>query len=327
MSTLISIIVPVYNTGTYLKRCIKSIVGQDYPNTEIIIIDDGSNDEPTIALCDELAQRYSNVKVKHKVNGGSASARNYGIRYANGRYIGFVDSDDVIDEQMYSTLYSLIKKDKVRVAICGLSTEENGKSSLNDAKLPSGCYGHQELMHYFLLGHWHSACTCLYEKALFEHTLFPEGEVNEDYILNYHIFKNLQKLSFTNEAYYHYLRREGSNTASPKTLKFLDWINHTRFVLQEISQTPSLIQEAEYQYLYSNIVLGNSALQTINRVQSEEAEKLYKIVSVNLHSLKDMLQRNHYFSIKNKLMGLSMAYIPNFYKYSILYLLKIRKYL
>lgn len=327
MTEIITVIVPVYNTGDYLDSCIKSIVYQDYPNTEIIIVDDGSTDLETISLCDKLAATYENVKVYHKQNGGSASARNYGILHAKGKYIGFVDSDDVIDEKMYSSLHSLIKKDDVEVAICGLSTEENGKAELNDKDLLSGCYYHHELMHHFLLGHWHSACTCLYEKTLFDNSTFPEGEVNEDYMLNYQIFKNLFKLSFINEPYYHYLRRECSNTSSPKTLRFLDWIKHTKLVMNEMSQHPSLKFEAEYQYLYSNIILGNSALLTINRNSSEESEKLYEIVTLNLSFAKKMLRNNPYFSLRNKLMGLSMAYIPLLYRTTILYVLKLKKFL
>lgn len=324
MNDLISVVVPVFNTGEYLEKCVRSITRQDYPNIEIILVDDGSDDTYTIQLCDELADTYENVQAFHKQNGGSASARNYGIRIAKGTYIGFVDSDDVIDTSMYSTLYSLIKKDKVKVSICGISTEENGKASYNDENLESGCYNHHDLMHHFLLGHWHSACTCLYEKSLFDSVLFPEREVNEDYMLNYHVFKNLEGICFTKDPFYHYLRRDNSNTGAPKTLKFLDWIRHTQFILDEMRQDSSLVQEAEYQYLYSNIILGNSVLLTLNRVASEEARKLYKIVTANLNVSKTMLHRNRFLSKRNKIMGIAMAYAPRLYKQSVLTALKLK---
>lgn len=325
MNELISIIVPVYNTGDYLENCLKSILNQDYSHIEIILVDDGSKDKRTIELCDVYAAEHENVRVYHKPNGGSASARNYGIRRANGKFIGFIDSDDVIDSNLFSTLYSIMKRDCSKVAICGISTEENGKVELTDEGLPSECYNHHDLMHHFLLGHWHSACTCLYEKELFKAVEFPEGEVNEDYMLNYWIFKNLDKLSFVNTPLYHYLRREGSNTASPKTLRFLDWIKHTRLVLDEMKQDATLIKEAEYQYLYSNIILANSSLLTLNKVDSDEARQLYDIVTANLKQSRTMLRRNHYFSSRNKLMGMVMAYMPCIYKRSILSILKLRK--
>lgn len=325
MNELISIIVPVYNTGDYLENSLKSILNQDYSHIEIILVDDGSKDKRTIELCDVYAAEHENVRVYHKPNGGSASARNYGIQRANGKFIGFIDSDDVIDPNMFSTLFSVIKRDGSRVAICGISTEDNGKVELTDEGLLSGCYNHHDLMHHFLLGHWHSACTCLYEKELFKVVEFPEGDVNEDYMLNYWIFKNLDKLSFVNTPLYHYLRREGSNTASPKTLRFLDWIKHTQQVLEEMKQDATLIKEAEYQYLYSNIILANSSLLTLNMVDSDEARQLYDIVTLNLIKNRKMLRRNPYFSSKNKLMGMVMAYMPRMYKMGILSVLKLKK--
>lgn len=324
---LLSIIIPVYNTGEYLTRCVESIVNQDYPNIEIILVDDGSTDTVTAEICKQLASQHANVRSLRKTNGGSASARNYGIRQARGKYIGFVDSDDVIDSTMYSSLYSIIKKNDVKVAICGISTEENGKAEQNDEGLNSGCYNHLALMHHFLLGHWHSACTCLYEKSLFDSVMFPEGEVNEDYMLNYWIFKNLEKISFLNEPYYHYVRRDDSNTGSPKTLRFLDWIKHTQLILDEMSVDTSLTLEAEYQYLYSNIILANSSLLTMNRVDSDEARQLYSIVTANLNASKIMLHRNPFLSRRNKIMGVVMAYANGLYKNIVLSFLKIKKVL
>ena len=81
--TLISVIVPVYNTEEYLVRCVESIQKQTYRNLEIILVDDGSTDESGM-LCDELAQKDERIRVIHKENGGSSSARNEGIKAANG---------------------------------------------------------------------------------------------------------------------------------------------------------------------------------------------------------------------------------------------------
>ena len=90
---LISIIVPVYNIKEYIERCVKSITDQTYKNLEIILVDDGSTDG-TEKILDELAEKDARIKVFHKENGGSSSARNLGITKATGEYIGFADSDD-----------------------------------------------------------------------------------------------------------------------------------------------------------------------------------------------------------------------------------------
>ncbi len=319
MDDLISIIVPIYNTGQYLKNCISSIINQDYSNLEIILVDDGSTDDQTIELCDDLARDSSNISSYHKANGGSASARNYGISKANGKYIGFVDSDDIIEPTMYSTLYDAIQKDGVKVSICGISTEEDGNVLLDYDGLESGVYDNLELMRHFLLGMWHSSCTCLYDKSLFDRARFPEGEINEDFMLNYYIFKDLERLSFVKKPLYHYLRRTDSKTGSPKTLRFLDWIKHTKLVLDEIlSQNSSLKQEAEYQFLNSNIVLANSSLLSFSRFNSNEALELYGIVTDNLSVNRDMIKRNNYLKGRDRCLSLLMAYTPKLYKFGVL---------
>ena len=100
---LISIIVPVYNTKEYLPKCVQSLVEQTYRNLEILLVDDGSTDE-TGALCDKLALTDDRIRVIHKENGGSSSARNVGISQAAGSFLGFVDSDDYVDADMYERL-------------------------------------------------------------------------------------------------------------------------------------------------------------------------------------------------------------------------------
>ena len=104
MSTpLISVIVPVYNIENYLERCVNSIREQTYNNLEILLVDDGSTDSSG-ALCDRFAEADERIRVFHKENGGSSSARNLGIAEAKGEYLGFVDSDDYISANMYELL-------------------------------------------------------------------------------------------------------------------------------------------------------------------------------------------------------------------------------
>ncbi|MBQ4243839.1 MAG: glycosyltransferase, partial [Clostridia bacterium] len=104
---LISVIVPVYKTEKYLDRCVNSIVNQTYKNLEIILVDDGSPDRCP-ELCDRWAEKDNRIKVIHQENGGMSAARNAGLRIAKGDYIGFVDSDDWIDNDMYEYLYILL---------------------------------------------------------------------------------------------------------------------------------------------------------------------------------------------------------------------------
>lgn len=323
MNDLISVIVPVYNTGAYLRRCIESIAAQDYDNIEIIIIDDGSTDCETVKLCDELATENENVITYHKQNGGQSSARNYGVSISKGEYIGFVDSDDVIEVNMYSSLYRSIVENKVKVAIGGIATEDNGKLIDRLVPLPSGCYQSHDLLHHFFLGHFHSSCTNLYQRDLFESAKFPENEINEDYMLNYLIFKNIDSVYVDQNVYYHYIRRAGSTTASPVTLKFMSWLKHTTIILNDYNDT-SLQVEADYQYIYSNVILGNKCLLNLARGKNSDADKLYKTVTTNLKSCRMRVFKNKYLSQRNRICGLMLALMPGIYKFFVLLLLKLK---
>ena len=115
---LISVIVPVYKVEAYLRRCLDSIVNQTDRNLEIILVDDGSPDHSG-AICDAYAKRDRRIRVIHKVNGGVSSARNAGLEAASGEYIGWVDSDDWIENDMFEYLKNLAVTCQADVAQCG----------------------------------------------------------------------------------------------------------------------------------------------------------------------------------------------------------------
>ena len=102
----ISLIVPVYNVEKYLNRCVDSILSQDFTDFEILLIDDGSMDKSG-KICDEYAKIDTRVRVFHKVNGGVSSARNLGLDYAKGQWIGFCDSDDYVKNDFLKTFFTL----------------------------------------------------------------------------------------------------------------------------------------------------------------------------------------------------------------------------
>ena len=112
----ISVVIPVYNVEKTLKRCVDSVRSQNFENYEIILVDDGSTDNSR-KMCD-LYSDLENVRVIHKVNGGLGSARNTGIEKASGEYICFVDSDDWVEKNYLSKMYTAIKKNKAAVCIC-----------------------------------------------------------------------------------------------------------------------------------------------------------------------------------------------------------------
>lgn len=127
---MVSIIVPVYNVEGYLKRCVNSILKQTKKDIEIILVDDGSTDSSG-KLCDEFAVLDDRIIVIHKENGGLTSAWKAGVQVSSGEFLGFVDSDDWIDEDMFETLYESAKKYAADLTICGLVYEfEDGKREI-----------------------------------------------------------------------------------------------------------------------------------------------------------------------------------------------------
>ena len=116
----ISIIVPIYNVERYLMECIDSIRNQTLTDIEIILVDDGSPDNSG-AICDDCALKDDRIKVIHKKNGGLSSARNAGLKVAIGEYIGFVDSDDWVDGEMYEFLYKNAVEKHAEIAACNIA--------------------------------------------------------------------------------------------------------------------------------------------------------------------------------------------------------------
>lgn len=123
---LISVIIPVYNTENYLSPCLESIIRQTYKNLEIIVVDDGSTDKSGV-IADEFSLNDTRIKVIHKPNGGVSSARNTGIDIANGKWIGFVDSDDTIEENYFETLINNALKNNADISF-GISNIIDGKN-------------------------------------------------------------------------------------------------------------------------------------------------------------------------------------------------------
>ena len=130
---LISIIVPVYNVCEYIDKCVESILTQTYKHLEIILVDDGSNDGSE-AKCDTWAEKESRITVVHKTNGGLVSARKTGLSLVHGQYVGFVDSDDYIEPDMYKRLTDTINCDDLDFVYCSAYKENSttGKKRLDN---------------------------------------------------------------------------------------------------------------------------------------------------------------------------------------------------
>lgn len=212
---LISVIVPVYNIMEYLPRCVDSIRGQTYKNLEILLVDDGSTDG-TGALCDSLAQKDERIRVFHKENGGSSSARNLALAEAKGEYLGFVDSDDYISENMYQCLYEGIVKYEVSVAQIGRDEIDEQGNLLPDICHPPAepvVIRHRDFLKEMLMHRGDcSFCTKLFHRSLLEGKQFPTGALNEDFHFLVELLPQIGKLVSLPPQTYHVFYRMGSNS-------------------------------------------------------------------------------------------------------------------
>lgn len=241
---VISIIVPVYNVEKYLDRCIKSIVNQTHSKLEIILIDDGSTDKSG-EICDNWSKIDSRIKVIHQQNSGVSAARNAGLKNVHGKYIGFVDSDDYIKNDMYEFLYKNIIEKNVQIAICGTFYEKNGKISYNKIAEEEKILSKEDaLLTLFGEGKYGAGmCDKLFDSKLFENLNFPTGiENGEEIILLYNIFKKARKIYYNNIPKYCYCYREKSATHTNKisydfieqTKKLLVMLNNEHFLYRTI---------------------------------------------------------------------------------------------
>ena len=237
MQEKISIIVPVYNVEAYLERCVESILKQTYSNLEILLVNDGSTDKSG-ELCDQLALRDQRIRVIHKENGGLSDARNRGIDEASSDLIGFIDSDDYIDKDMYETLYRHLRESNSDLSMCGHydvfhQIPEKQVSEIKTWELSSE-EAIKMVMEAKILSV--TAVNKLYKKELFNHLRFEVGKIAEDAFIMIRLLDQCQKVVATNEKKYYYVHRENSITTQKFSLKFLN-------VIEAYEQNANIIRE------------------------------------------------------------------------------------
>lgn len=208
----ISVIIPVYNTGEYLNKCVESIIVQTYRELEILLIDDGS-EKFTAELCDKLATKDNRICVFHKKNEGVSIARNYGLRKATGDYIGFVDSDDWIDKKMYETLHRKILETDADIVFCDARTIwDNGRIEADTFEnISSALLCNADISPGTLCQMAGSACRGLYKASTIQGVRFPEGlKFSEDRYFNLQAIGNANRIFYLKQPFYNRYMRVGS---------------------------------------------------------------------------------------------------------------------
>ncbi len=268
---LISVIVPVYNVQQYLHKCIDSVLAQSYTNLEILLIDDGAKDNSG-AICDEYALRDSRVRVIHKENGGLSDARNKGIEEAHGEYLGFIDSDDFIDFDMYEVLYNTLKKHDADMSMCGVYELYEGQEAEQVSEIRDFACSPEEAMKIVIDGqiNYAYAVNKLYKRELFDEIRYPVGKIIEDAFVILFLLEKTSRVALTNARKYYYFHRENSITSRTFSKKHYDCIeaheNNYKFICEN---HPALEKTARMRLYWSRFFVLDKMLCADNVDRSD----------------------------------------------------------
>ena len=256
MKPLLTVVIPVYNVEKYLKRCIESILIQEWKNYDILLVDDGSTDNSP-QICDDYAKAYDFISVIHKKNGGLSAARNTGISHAEGEYVYFPDSDDWIEPDTFISLAEVVESQKFDIISFNREFVKGEEDAIvSEPEVTQVFEGKdafvQMLKHSYITGF---ANDKIYRKSLFidNNILFPKGKYYEDLGTNYKLFLSAKKVYATNQKYYHYLiDNPDSITQSWNEKKFSDMfgfykdIFYSDFVRSQLNQEELQISQLYY---------------------------------------------------------------------------------
>ena len=275
MDYLVSVIIPVYNVEQYLDRCILSVVNQSYKNLEILLIDDGSKDSCP-QMCDKWAQKDERIKVIHKENGGLSDARNVGVDVAQGEYIAFVDSDDMVALRFVELLLETAYQQNADIVECSVRkfcendcfTEVEKTERLMKIFTPEKAM--EELINDGQIRQhvWNK----LYRKETIGDIRFPNGKLNEDEFWTYKIIGASKRICRIGEVLYGYYQRSGSIMGTKYGIRRLDALEAKAERIDYIEQYyPQLVKIARYNFYISCRYAGQMCLKYIT--DREEKKK------------------------------------------------------
>ena len=248
----LSIIVPVYNVKPYLPACLDSLVNQSISDYEIILVDDGSTDGSADIISSYVSRYPELIKSLRVENGGQGRARNFGIEIAQGEYLGFVDSDDWVEESMYEKLYNKANECNADIVVCDfLEKFSDGRENY----LPAASQNER-------LASAGSSCNKIFRTSLVGDLRFPQGLWYEDFYFSAVMLLKSRRTEFVNEALYIYRRGQVSTMHNNNARKNLDIIT-----IMDMLAEYMLPREfnAEFEFLLINHV----GIDSVNRLASQ----------------------------------------------------------
>lgn len=291
----VSVIIPVYNVENYLRKCLDSLVNQTLKDIEIIVVNDGTLDNSQ-EIIDEYVKKYPKKVVSIiQENGGQGAARNTGLLHAKGEYIGYVDSDDYVEENMYEELYKKAKEEDSDIVICGNNVVKENYEFLSK----------EDVDKEFLLGKM-AVWNKIYKKNIIvdNKIQFRSKVWYEDLDFTMKVYFSSKKISYVDKPLYNYLLREGSTMNN----------NNIKRNLELIEAFDSLIDYCKDKKIYNKA--------------KDEIEFLC-IYHMYIFAITRVLNTNNNYKAKIAIINKFRDYInsnfPNYKQNKYLYLLPKRR--
>lgn len=302
----VSIIVPVYNVEQYIEKCLETLVNQTLQEIEIIIVNDGSTDGTKQKIEKFILAYPEKIKYLEKQNGGLSDARNYGIPSAQGKYIGFVDSDDYVELNMFEEMYKKAEEENSDMVECDFIWEYPNKQKIDTGRMYQN---KKEAFVYARVVAWNKLIKReTLEKADIK---FPKGLRYEDTEFFYKLLPSLNKISFVKVPMVHYIQRSNSiaNTQNERVKEIFEiWDNIFKFYKEN-----NLFEEYknEIEYTYTRFLLCSSLLRIVKvgdkNIRKELEQKTWDELNKNFPNWKKnpILQKekgvkNVYMKLVNK---------------------------
>ena len=312
---MISVIVPIYNVNCYLPSCLNSIVSQSFKDLEIILVDDGSTDGSS-SICDDYACRDSRVRVIHQDNKGVVNARNVGLKEANGDYIIFTDSDDVLHPQMIDTLYSLILNGDYDFSMCygeTVYTAPDSFSPLDDITNKKSLSQDTLLRNLFVIEfaerlQYQVLWNKLYKRQLLKNLFFTQTSA-EDQFFNTQVYLRTNLAILICHPLYYWMQHSSSMTHQELNNWWIAVIDSLKLCLDAIPKDNSIYRAYCLRRLYKRL------LSTLSRCKNSSLYIIAKekIEIIQKQTLREFLT-NKTIPLLDKYIYLVCRYCPFVYQ-------------
>lgn len=269
MSPSISLIIPVYNSKTYLRRCLDSVQAQTFTDYEVVLVDDGSTDGSS-DICDAYAAMDSRFRVFHEANRGSSLARKFGMEHALGQWYVFMDSDDDVHPHYLSRLYEAVVEKEAEIAICEMQQVDNDASPVSEkpreAVMLDSEQLHERFFHYSFWGFGGK----IYYRDVFDGLYFPPYNINEDYVVMAQLFLRQKQVAYMPNALYYYRTNMLSQSHLRLTPRIMDEYYNKLWVVEFYRKNQSVY------YTQANAQLAETCIKLYHIILSEDKDNCYR---------------------------------------------------